>query len=302
MSVSMMFAARKPRRIFSLRLLSAIFAGSGSVAAHADAPGQSILKKMAAAYDVSSFQGTITRNETGTTDENRPYTLSSVEEITFKRPNLYAIKNSGPGVGGTQIVIFNGKETINYVSARNQYSKQPTLPGSAANPNTSLLGLLGARFDAQSGRLVGSTTLGGKAAYVVQVVPPSSALPLNAPAKAKAQLEQLKKLLVPYELVIDKKDYHLLKVTQTSPAIKMTKTLEITRQTLNPTVADSAFVFMPPPGAKQGTRTPQDARALIASGVNGKPGGAGGRVSSGGGSPVPPPHASPGGNGTAHKP
>ena len=297
-----MFAARKPRRIFSLFLLSAVFAGGNAAVAHAQAQAQDILKKMAAVYDVSSFQATMTRSETGTTDENKPYTMSSVEEITFKRPNLYAIKNSGPGVGGTQIVVFNGKETINYISARNQYTKQPVVPGAAANQNTFLPGLLGIRFDLQSGRVVGSTTLGGKAAYVVQVAPPVAALPLNAPTKAKAQLEQLKKMLVPYELAIDKKDYHLLKVTQTTPAIKLTKTLEITRQTLNPNVADSVFVFTPPPGAKLVTRAGQDGRALIAGGMNGKSGGVGGRVSSGGGSPVPPPHASPGGNGTAHKP
>ncbi len=297
-----MFSLHMSRQGVNLCMLSAVFACGGSAVAHADAQAQDILKKMAAVYDVRSFQGTVTRNETGTTDENKPYTLSSVEEITFRQPNLYTIKNSGPGVGGTQIVMCNGKETISYASARNQYVKQPVLPGAAVNQNTSLLSLLGIRFDAQSGRLVGSTTMGGKAAYVVQVVPPSAALPLNAPAKEKAQLEQLKKLLVPSELVIDKKDYHLLKVTQTTPAMKMMKTLVITQQTLNPNVADSVFVFTPPSGAKQGTRTAQDARALMAGGVNGKPGGAGARVSSGGGSPVPPPHASPGGNGTARKP
>lgn len=294
------FVSHKPRRIFSICLLAAAFIAGGASVARADAQAQDILKKMTAVYDVRSFQGTVTRIETGFTDENKPFHVSSIEEVTFKQPNLFYIKNSGPGVGGTQISLFDGRETINYVSTRNQYTKMP--PMAAGKSNVSVLSLLGVSLDVQSGKLLSSTTLAGKSAYVVQAFPPVVRLPGNVAAIDKNQMEQLRKLLVPYELVIDKKDYRLLRITQTTPAIKMIKTLDITQQTLNPNVADSMFVFTPPAGAKQVTRTAQEARAMIAVGVNGKPGSMGARVSSGSGSPVPPPHASPGGNRTAHKP
>ena len=279
--------------------LAALIAMSSSSVARADAQAQDILKKMAAVYDVNTFQGTATLTQTGTTDDNKPYRLNSIEEVTFQRPNMFYIRSSGPGVGGTQISVFNGKEEISYTSAQNHYSRWPSRGGTSA---TSVLALLGVRFDVQSGKILSAVTVAGKAAYLVQVTPPISPLPANAPAADRRQLEQLRKMLVPCELAIDKKNYHLLRVTQTTPTSKASRVTEITQQTFNSNIENSAFVFTPPAGAKLISLRAVDSKAMPAYPPDGRPSRMGTPVGGGKGSPVPAPHASPGGKGNGIRP
>ncbi len=206
--------------------LSALLTSVSLGVARADMSAQDILKKMKAVYDVKTFQGTVTVRQAGTTDENKPFNQSSVEEVMFKQPGMVYMKNSGPAVGGTQITVFTGKEQIMYSSGRNQYVKQP-MPPLPPNARMSVLSLLDVNFDAQSGKLLSSTTVGGKAAYVIQTLPAVMPLPPGAGAQERKQLEQLRKMLVPSELVIDKKDFHLLRVTQKQSGMNLTKTLEL---------------------------------------------------------------------------
>ena len=268
--------------------------GQNAQARAVDAQAQDILKKMNAVYTLAAYEGTATLNLKGAGEDSRPFSVSGTQEVVYKSPNLFYIKATGTALGGTQIRAFDGKDNIFYDSTRNRYIKQP-LPTVALPP----LSLFGVAVDPQSGRLAGSTVVGGHAAYLVQATQPLPPLRPDATPEEKAGQETLRKTMQPFELAIDKKTYRLLRVSQ-SAANKMTRTLEFTQQTFNPTLADNAFAFAPPPGAR--------AMGLGANSPNGMarlpqppPSGAVEKAARGV-SPFPPPHASPAASGTsAHR-
>ncbi len=264
---------------------------TGAGARTGDVQAQNILKRMNAAYTVTTFQATATLSLKGTGEDNKPFSLSGVQEVAYKSPNLFLIKATGTAVGGTQVRAFDGKTNIYYDSARNQYIKQPT-PGGTLPP----LSLFGVAVDPASAKTTGTTTIGGHAAYIVQAMLPLPALRPDATVGEKADQEAFKKTMQPFELAIDKKNYRLLRVSQNAPDSKMTKVLEFTQQMFNPVLGEGAFAFALPAGARalelhmpEGART---ARRLQASPtVAEKPGR--------GGNPFPPPHASPAASGTS---
>lgn len=268
-----------------------MFTKTGAWARTGDAQAQDILKKMNAAYTLTTFQATATLSLKGTGEDNKPFSLSGVQEVAYKSPNLFLIKATGTAVGGTQVRSFDGKTNIFYDSARNQYIKQPA-PGGTLPP----LSLFGVAVDPASAKTTGTTTVGGHAAYLVQAMLPVPPLRPDATPQEKADQEAFKKTMQPFELAIDKRNYRLLRVAQNAPDSKMTKVLEFTQQAFNPVLGEGAFAFALPVGARSlELRMPEGggaARRLQASGgATEKPGR--------GLSPFPPPHASPAASGTS---
>ncbi len=267
-----------------------MFADTKAGARTGDAQAQSILKKMNAAYTLTTFQATATLSLKGTGEDNKPFSLNGVQEVAYKSPNLFLIKATGTAVGGTQVRAFDGKTNIFYDSARNQYIKQPT-PGGTLPP----LSLFGVAVDPASARTTGSATVGGHAAYLIEALLPVPPLRPDATPQEKADQEAFKKTMQPFELAIDKKNYRLLRVAQNAPDSKMTKVLEFTQQTFNPPLADGAFAFALPAGAHPlELHVPEGGaprRLQAQAGATEKPGR--------GGNPFPPPHASPAASGTS---
>ena len=283
-------------------ILCLAFAGGFAMPARAaDAQAQDVLKKMTAAYALQTYQGTAVLTLKGVTEENKPFSLKGAQEVTYKSPNLFVIKAQGEAVGGTEVRSYDGKQSVTYHSANNQYTKMP-LRYDPSKGNLPLLSLFGVSIDPQSGKMIGSGTVGSHAVYLIQAMLPMPPLKPDATKEERASYQAFKKTLQPFELAVDKKDYHLLRVVQTSGEPKMTKTLEFTQQAFNPAVADSAFVFTPPPGAQAASATN---RRGFGGGVNvgGKPVMPGAASSGkGSGNPVPPPHASPGVGGANPRP
>jgi outer membrane lipoprotein-sorting protein len=282
-------------------LALALAAGFVMRAHAADTQAQGVLKKMTAAYALQTYQGTAVLTLKGETEDSKPFSLKGAQEVTYKSPNLFLVRAEGEAIGGTEIQSSDGKQRMTYHSANNQYMKMP-LPFDASKGTLSLLSLFGVSVDPQSGKMVGSGAVGGHAAYLIQamlLVPP---LKPDATRQERAVYETFKKTLQPFDLAIDKKDYRLLRVVQTSGEPKMTRTLEFTRQSFNLALADSAFVFTPPPGAESATAANRKmfGGSMKSVGKSATPGAA--SSGKGGGNPVPPPHASPGAGGVNSRP
>lgn len=271
----------------------ALMLGSATRVYAVEPQATDLLKKMNALYMANTYQGTALLTQKGTTEDNKPYLVKGTEEVSFKSPNIYAIKSSGSALGGTQVRIFDGKQMINYNSAQKQYMKHPMQAAGGGNAPLPLLSLFGISVDVQNGKLVGSAAVGGRAAYLVQTNIPMPALRPGATAQEKASREEFKRSLPPLELAIDKKDFRLLRMTQTFKEPKMTRTLEFTQQTFNPTLDASVFAFTPPSGTKSQETAMQ---ALLKNGLIGSQGQQT-KTSKGGGNPLPVPHASPGAGG-----
>lgn len=263
-----------------------------------DVQAQEILKKMSALYEASSYQGAAVVTEKGVTDDKKPFVVKGTEEVVYKTPNKYLIKSAGDAVGGVQIRAFDGKDNISYNSALKQYIRTPFKGAVLGKSNLPLLSLFGIAVDIQNGKLLGSAVVGGRAAFLVQTtlgVPP---LKSDATAEDRKALEEFKKTLQPFELAIDKKDYRLLRVVQTSTDPKMTKTLEFTQQAFSVNLPDSLFSFADPAaaaGTAPGTRPtgkPVDVLSLPSIAAQ-RPKTDSNIVGKGGGNPLPPPHASP---------
>ncbi len=268
----------------------------------ADVQAQEILKKMSALYEASSYQGAAVVTEKGITDDKKPFLIKGTEEVAYKAPNKYLIKSSGDAVGGTQIRAFDGKDNISYSSALKQYIRAPFKGAAPGKANLPLLSLFGIAVDIQNGKLLGSAVVGGRAAFLVQTtlgVPP---LKPDATAEDRKMLEEFKKTLQPFELAIDKKDYHLLRVVQTSTDPKTTKTLEFTQQAFNVNLPDSLFSFPAPANTAASGRRPTDKPVDVVNlpSIAAQP--RSNIVGKGGGNPLPPPHASPSALPTANHP
>ena len=107
------------------------FALTGGFAARthaADTQAQDILKKMTSAYALQTYQGTAVLTLKGVTEENKPFSIKGAQQVTYKAPNLFIIKATGEAFGGTEIRAYDGKQSLKYHSAKNQYTKMPCAP------------------------------------------------------------------------------------------------------------------------------------------------------------------------------
>jgi outer membrane lipoprotein-sorting protein len=241
-------------------------------AAGDDAPG--VLTKMAGVYsNAKSFQATITSKEAGKTPDGKAFTVTATQEIRYKAPNMVymSMRQSGTGAAagkkpdgtpmldsGRVVINSDGKTLVIYSETKNQYVKQNALP---AIPLTEAFALLKRLPGPKSPGLsmASSTTVGGRAAYVIQAKP---VMPPNlSPADQKKWQDAAAKAQ-PLKLMIDKQNYQLLSLSESAAGGSLD--ISFGSQAVNGNIAANAFSFAPPAGSKEAPK-PQ-----------GQPGGGGG--------------------------
>jgi outer membrane lipoprotein-sorting protein len=233
-------------------LLSALTLPAALPTASAES-AQDVLKKMAAVYETAkSFQGSVTQRQKGKTRDGKSATLTTTQQLHYKGPNLFHIQISATGTGAAAAsasqmgitFVSDGKNIFIYRPAQKKYARQPSPPSLPLSkilrviPNPATPGL----------SLLSPTSVQGHAAYVVQVKPTK---PPNVPPQQRAQVEAYFKTLKPTQYMIDKQNYHLLKITTAQGT--NTSEIEFGPQTINGNVAPALFAFTPPAGTTEMT-------------------------------------------------
>lgn len=212
----------------------------------ADTEAQSVLKKMLALYqNARTYHGTITMQQAGAAKDGKQYSLIQIQEISFKRPNLVRvqIKLSGTGAaanvsGQSRLTTSDGKMQYQYIPSQRMYAKGPaqaTLPP----PFPATL-----KLDMTTAKMLSGTSLDGHSVFMVQA---QGALPPNVPADKLAQA----KAALTFDFAIDKSNYYLLRFTPGKQ-----KPIVLSNQSVNGSIADSVFTFVPPAGSKLYTPPP----------------------------------------------
>jgi outer membrane lipoprotein-sorting protein len=215
--------------------------------AHADTQAETVLKKMLALYqNAKTYHGTITMQQGGAAKDGKPYSLTQIQEVSYKSPNMIRvqIKLSGTGAaanvsGQSRLTTADGKSSYQYIPSQKMYMKgpvQPVLP----KPFPATL-----KLDMTTAKMLPGSSLDGHSVYMVQA---QGVLPPNVPADKLAQA----KAALTFDFAIDKSTYYLLQFTPGKQ-----KPIVLSNQTVNGSIADSAFVFTPPPGSKLYTPPPQ---------------------------------------------
>jgi len=229
--------------------LSALFAAS----AHAD-QASDILKKMEGVYSgAKTFVGSVTVKQSGKTKEGKPASVTRTQQISYKSPNLIRVQMTMSATGaaakaGNQnaMIVSDGKTLYRYSSTQKQYSKSPAPP---AIPLNQLFGIALPSGSTPGASLLSPTNVMGHQAYVVQIKQQVPQPPPSMSAADKAKYDAYVKQMKPVQVVIDKKDYHLLQIRQSMGT--NTAVVEFGPHTVNGAVADSAFKFSPPAGSKE---------------------------------------------------
>jgi len=206
-----------------------------------DSQAQDIVKKMCSAYEATSYQGMAVIKETGTREDLRPFAIQGALEVAFKAPNRYLLKSSGDGVPGTQIRISDGKETATFNS-----DSAANASVVSSSSHVALLSLFGIALDVQNSRLLGTTVVRGRQAYLIQTSLSVPALKSGNTPEERREREEFIKRLQPFEIAVDKQDFRLLRVVQTSQdstvkSARTVKTMEFIQQSFNPTLSDTLF-------------------------------------------------------------
>jgi outer membrane lipoprotein-sorting protein len=209
-------------------------------AVHADPQAESILKKMQTLYQTAkTYKGTIKSNQHGKGPDNKPISRNITQEIRYKAPNLFYIRVSisgGTGAGaagnGSQTVACDGKNIYQYISTRNQYVKQ------AAPATAPKLGPMGFNFPLNNAKMLPASSVSGRPVYMIQIERP---MPPNVPANQQAKVKPLLKV----NLAVDKSNYYLLRIS----AANGENATDFVDQTVNGSLSDSSFAFVPPAGA-----------------------------------------------------
>jgi len=221
------------------------------VAAHADAQAETVLKKMQTLYQTAkSYKGTVKSVQSGKTQDGKPYTLTTTQQIRYKLPNMFWVHVSysgGTGAaasanGTSQTVACDGKMVYQYRSNLNQYVKQP------ARLTPPKLGPAAINLDLTTAKMLPPSNVAGHAVYIIQVDQP---MPASVPADKVAQVKPLLKVNV----AIDKSNYYLLRVARPTGEGET----DFTDQAVNGSLPDSSFAFVPPAGAKPFTPPVQGA-------------------------------------------
>lgn len=254
-------------RIPAVLLASVFLIGTAPSVAHADAPKPvDILNRMQSLYkNASSYVGTNKITQSGTIQDRsgkvQPFVSSMTIQIKYKKPNMLymrgAVQSSGAAArlnGHKTLFVTNGKAAYQTVYATKTYSKVQVRP---LPPLTVILvqGALQVNYDPKSVKMLSTTSVGGRPAYVIQALPDLSKIP-------PVQRAQIK--IKPFVLTIDKSSYQLLKMippTSPSPTANVIMVIEMSGQTINGSLSDSAFTFVPPPGAKETAPPPPQGMA-----------------------------------------
>ena len=234
-------------------LLSALILTGMPHAANAQNP-QDILKKLVGVYkSATTFQGTVITQISGKDPQGKTLSAIQSQAIKYKSPNKMRMEVTQSGTGqlaaqmkkaGKQTAVSDGKTAILYSSGTNQYMKIPS------RPQQSLVDLMRLQLPptVPGATLEHDATVNGRAAFVVKITPRLSPdiakLPPDQQKLAQAQFKQTKPTL----LMVDKQNYHLLKIERT---VGTTKSVTTYNHTLNAAIPDSAFAFTPPAGAKE---------------------------------------------------
>ena len=224
----------------TMALVSSAFA---PVTAHAQAASD-IYKKMSDVYAYAkSYQGTITRAESGKTPDGKSASQTVTVKVMFKAPNKYNVTNTrsvtvaGKNQTSTQMMVTDGKALYMFSAAKKAYQR-----GQIQNEN--MLSKFFALLNPANGfSLLPETTVNGRAAFALKPNLPSKGTP--------EQLANAKKVKI--ALMIDKKTFEFLKMTINGPAGTLTQT--VSGQAVNGNLPDSLFAWTPPAGYKE-VKTP----------------------------------------------
>lgn len=241
-------------------LAVALLTGMASTA-HAQNP-QDILKKMDAAYKAAtSFQGTVTTMVSGKDQTGKSVSATRTQAIRYKSPNKMRIDviQTTSGVAsaqmkkaGKQIIVSDGKTALLYSMGVKQYMKIPL------RPQLSLVELLSLQLPPTipGATLQAPSSVNGRAAFVIKItpIPPTAAQMAQLTPEQKKMAEMQIKQAKPTVLMIDKQNYHLLKVERGAGAIRSVTTYT---NALNVSLPDSVFAFTLPAGSKEVKPPPQ---------------------------------------------
>lgn len=255
--------SRRPLMLSALAL--AVLALPG-VRVRAD-EAQDTLKKMGDLYrNAKSFDGILTVKQNGKGQDGKPVTLTTVQSVKYKSPNIFHVelKFNGTGAaakanGQTEIINCDGKTLYQYSPAKKQYMKSPAPPNV---PFPQLLQLM--RLQVVPGpttpgaKMLPPATIAGRPALVVEVRPPANSLPAQMPAADKAKIA--------FVFRIEKGTYHLIQLVMNLGA--GVNDVNFGPHTVNGNIATSAFNFAPPAGTKE-VQVPRPNGAPGAPGVPG---------------------------------
>ncbi len=239
-------------------LLSALVLAGTPHAAHAQNP-QEILKKLVAVYKgATTFQGTVTTQISGV-QQGKAVSVTQSQSIKYKTPNKMRMEVTQSASGqlaaqmqkaGKQVAVSDGKTAILYSSGPNQYMKIPS------RPQQSLVELMRLQLPptVPGATLEHDATVNGRAAFVIKITPRLSPDIAKLTPEQRKQAEAQFKQTKPTLLMIDKQNYHLLKIER---VVGTTKSVTTYTHTLNGAIPDSAFVFAIPAGAKEMKAPPQ---------------------------------------------
>lgn len=210
-----------------------------------------ILQKVEDVYNkASSYQCNLIVRRTGKGPDGKPLSITQTQQVQYKSPNLFRVQVSVTGTGaaaaavknGNSTVISDGKNIYVYMPSQKQYMKQ-AVPASL--PLRQLMASVIPGANTANARLVAPSMINGRPVYVLEVKPQA---PPNLTPEQKARFARLK----PIQIMVDKQNYHVVRIHQEAADAQLD--VSFNGQTVNGTVPSKAFVWTPPPGAKEFVR------------------------------------------------
>lgn len=225
--------------IYIAATLAVAFGALAPAPARAQAASD-VYKKMSDVYSYAkSFQGTITRVEKAKTPDGKAASQTVTVKIAFKAPNKYVVTNTrAVNVGGksqssVQTMVTDGKTLFMYVPDKKLYQRGQI-------PNENMLSRFFALLNPVNGfSLLPETNLDGRPAFVLKPNMPLKGTPTEIANAKKVKINVL----------IDKQNYHFLKMIIESPNGNLVQT--VSGQSVNGAVPDSIFAWTPPAGYKE---------------------------------------------------
>jgi outer membrane lipoprotein-sorting protein len=236
-----------------------LLAGTLPLAARAADNPQDILKKMQTVYhDAHTYEGAITMKVAGKGQDGNVTTVTNVEQLKYRGPNLFSMQRSVSATGPLAprftnmkaTLISDGKTVYNYDLSKKEYMK------AAAPAKVSLERLLERMMppsDLSKATLLPPTTVQGRPAYVINI-------PIAVTAGGKEPKA--------FQYTIDKQNYYALKIVMVGGTSGLE--IDLDGQTVGGNIPASAFVFMPPAGAVE-KKAPMPAAAPVPAPQGGAP-------------------------------
>ena len=244
------------RRLLLLPLLALFAAPAG---AQGSSPAALITKMEDVYKNARSFQATITMKQSGKSRSGQAFSLSGTREVRFKAPNRVFDdqRYSGTGAAAQEnrnsvLYVGDGKTLFVYQPASQKYAKRPSLPTVTLWQIVGRYMVIKSRFTFSMGT---AAKVNGRDAYVVlaKLKIPTEFPPNVKPADKPKIIEEIKRQR-PAQVFIDKHNYQLLRIIGGSSTVN--DEINFTGQIVNGPIADSAFTFRVPAGAKLYTPPP----------------------------------------------